>query len=278
MAEHEGQVARHYTTGDLTDRVLTALRRVGIDPAQASVADLKAGDEFHTGGLEASEHFFGHFEVKPTDRVLDVGSGIGGTSRLIADRFGAQVTGIDLTPEFVETAAALTQMVGLSDKVTFHEGSALAMPVPDGAFDLAVMMHVGMNIADKGALMTEVARCLRPGGTFAVFDVMAGDNPGPIDFPVPWSAGPETSFLHTPDAYAEAARAAGLTLKLQEDRSAFAAAFFDRLFGAIDKMGPPVFGIHLMMGDTAPEKFENYAAALNTNRLRPVEMIFEKQL
>ena len=150
------------------------------------------------------------------------------------------------------------------------------MPVPDGAFDLAVMMHVGMNIADKPSLMAEVARCLKPGGTFAVFDVMAGTNPEPLDFPVPWSTLAETSFLHSPEAYDAAATAAGLSLRLQEDRSEFAEAFFEKVFAATAESGPPALGIHLMMGDTAPVKFQNYVAALKSKRLRPVEMIWEK--
>ncbi len=276
MPHHETQVAQHYTTGALTERVLQALRESGVDPAKATAEDLKAGDEFHTGGIAASEHFFGHFEVRATDRVLDVGSGIGGTTRLIADRFGAAVTGVDLTPEFVETARELTEMVGLGHRAEFHVGSALDMPVPDSAFDLAVMMHVGMNIADKPALMAEVARSLKPGGTFAVFDVMQGANRDDPDFPLPWSTVAETSFLHPPEDYAAAAEGAGLALRAEHDRTDFAMAFFEKVFAKLAEDGAPALGIHLMMGDTAPLKFQNYVAGLKSERLRPVEMIFEK--
>lgn len=276
MSTIETAVAEHYTTGELTDRVMNALAAMGIDPDKATVADLKAGDEFHTGGLAASEHFFGHLTIGPSDHVLDVGSGIGGTSRYVADRFGATATGVDLTPEFVETARALTEMVGLSDKVSFHVGSALDMPVPDASFDLAVMMHVGMNIADKGAVMAEVTRALKSGGTFAVFDVMKGENDAPLDFPLPWSTLPETSFLATPEAYEAAASAAGLTLAATHDRTEFAEKFFEEAFAQIAKNGPQPLGIHLMMGDTAPVKFQNYVANLTSRRLRPIEMIFKK--
>lgn len=276
MSETERAVAQHYTTGELLDRVDAALRAVGVDPGQMSAADLKAGDEFHTGGIEASEHFFGHLTVTPDMHLLDVGCGIGGTSRLIADRFGARVTGVDLTPEFVETAQALTTRVGLGDLASFHVGSALDMPVESDAFDMAVMMHVGMNIADKSALMQEVARCLKPGATFAVFDVMKGPNDTLLDFPVPWSTLPDASFLATPQAYETAANAASLTKTLQDDRSDFAAAFFEKAFAAIEEKGPSPLGIHLMMGDTAPLKFRNYVANLTDQRLAPVEMVFQK--
>ncbi|MEL6170112.1 MAG: methyltransferase domain-containing protein [Pseudomonadota bacterium] len=276
MSDIETAVAEHYTTGELTARVISALKELGIDADAATPDDLKAGDEFHTGGVEATEHFFGHLTVTSSTRVLDVGSGIGGTSRFVSDRFGANVTGVDLTPEFVETAAALTEMVGLSDKVRFLVGSALAMPVPDATFDLAILMHVGMNIEDKAALFSEVARVLAPGGIFAVFDVMKGTTDEDLVFPLPWSSRPETSFLAPPAVYADAADSVALRMVLEEDRSEFALDFFARVFAKTQAEGPAPLGIHLMMGQTAGEKLGNYVTNLKAGRLRPVEMIFEK--
>lgn len=276
MSRIEDAVARHYTTGALTDRVRDALRASGIDPDAATAADLKAGDEFHTGGVAATDHLFGQLSPTHATRVLDVGCGIGGTSRYIADRYGASVTGIDLTPEFIETARALSDLVGLSDKVQFQTGSALGIPVPDAGFDLAVMLHVGMNIEDKAGLFAEVSRALAKGGTFALFDVMGGEVAEPLDFPLPWSTLPETSFVHAPDVYREAAAAAGLELVAETDRTDFALAFFEEVFARIAKSGPAPLGIHLMMGETAPEKFKNYVTNLKAGRIRPTEMIFEK--
>ena len=90
MSETEEAVACHYTTG--------------VDPKTAHTRDLKAGDEFHTGGVAATDRLFAQLSVTEGTRVLDVGLGIGGTSRYVADRYGASVTGVDLTPEFVATA------------------------------------------------------------------------------------------------------------------------------------------------------------------------------
>lgn len=277
MSDTEGAVARHYTTGELSDRVLSALKALGIDPDKATAADLKAGDEFHTGGVQATDHFFSHLEVTSGMRVLDVGAGIGGTSRYIADRYGAHVTGVDLTPEFVETATELSARVGLGDKITFHHASALDMPVPDTEFDLAVLMHVGMNIADKKALFAEVSRTLKPGGTFAVFDVMKGEADEPLTFPVPWADRSKISFLALPDDYVAVGKAAGLHKTLEHDRSDFAKRFFEEAFAHVAAHGPSPLGIHLMMGETAGEKFANYVENLKTKRLRPVEIIFRKE-
>lgn len=276
MSQIEDAVAKHYTTGALTDRVRDALKTSGVDPDAATVADLKAGDEFHTGGVLATDHLFDQLSLTHATRVLDVGCGIGGTSRYIVDRYDSTVTGVDLTPEFVETAKALSEIVGHSDKVEFHVGSALDMPVPDAGFDLAVMLHVGMNIEDKAGLFAEVARALATGGSFALFDVMAGEADEPLAFPLPWSSVAETSFVDVPELYKDAAAEAGLELEAETDRTEFAIKFFEEVFAKIAETGPAPLGIHLMMGETAPEKFQNYVANLHAGRIRPTEMIFKK--
>ncbi|WP_299078447.1 methyltransferase domain-containing protein [uncultured Ruegeria sp.] len=276
MSQIEDAVAQHYTTGALTERVRDALQASGVDPDAATVADLKAGDEFHTGGVAATDHLFAQLAPTHATRVLDIGCGIGGTSRYVVDHYDSKVTGVDLTPEFVETAIALSDLVGLSQKMSFQVGSALDLPVPDAGFDLAVMLHVGMNIDDKAGLFSEVARALATGGTFALFDVMGGSIDEPLAFPLPWSTLPETSFVDSPDVYKNAAAAAGMELVAENDRTEFAIAFFQEVFERVAESGPAPLGIHLMMGETAPEKFQNYVANLEAGRIRPTEMIFKK--
>jgi ubiquinone/menaquinone biosynthesis C-methylase UbiE len=68
------------------------------------------------------------------------------------------VTGIDLTGEYVETGNTLCKWIGLDDRISLHQGSALAMPFTESSFDGAYMLHVGMNIEDKEKLAAEVAR------------------------------------------------------------------------------------------------------------------------
>lgn len=272
----ETDVAAHYTTGSLTERVRDALRALGKDPDQATADDLKAVDEFHTGGVAATDLLVENLTVTSDTRVLDIGSGIGGPARYFAHRFGCHATGIDLTEEFVETARDLSEMVGLAGQTDYHLGSALDLPFQDASFDLALLLHVGMNIADKARLMAEAARVLAPGGTFAVFDVMRADDPSDIVFPLPWSTVAETSFVAPPSAYIAAATTAGLTLEQQTDRTQFAKDFFTEVFAKIAAEGPSPLGIHLMMGETAGQKIQNYVANLDAGRISPVELIFRK--
>ena len=274
MTDIEDRVSAHYTTQDLLGRIRAALSTAGADPDAPTPADLKPVDEFHTGGLEATEGLLAQLEIGAGTRVLDIGCGLGGTARLIADRYGAPVTGIDLTPAYVEVARQLTALVGL--EAEFHEGSALALPVADASADLATMFHVGMNIADKRGLMTEAARTLAPGGTFALFDVMRTGE-GDLSFPFPWAEEAAFSFVDPPEIYRDAAKAAGLTLKAERNRRDFALDFFARVFAAIEANGPPPVGIHLLMRETAGQKIQNYVACAKAGLIAPVEMIFAKE-
>lgn len=276
MSDTETRVAEHYTTGALLLRVCEALKKLGVDPDAPTPEDLKPVDEFHTGGVQATDDLLGQLSIAPTDRVLDIGSGIGGTARHVAMRTGAHVTGVDLTPEFVETARELSALVGLADLTDFHTGSALALPVKNACIDHALLIHVGMNIEDKASLMTEARRALKPGGTFAIFDVMrAEDETSELIFPLPWSERPETSFVAPLAVYEAAAEDAGFTVTARRLRAGFALKFFEDVFARVAEHGPSPLGIHLMMRETAGEKLKNYVDNVKAGRIAPTELILK---
>lgn len=266
----------HYAPENLIAIIKEALAEAGADPDAPSLEALKPVDEFHTGGIEATEALLDPLGITAEMRVLDLGSGIGGTARYIASRFHAHVTGVDLTYGFVETAKTLSEMTGLSTRTTFHEGTILDLPLDANRYDLATMMHVGMNIADKAALFAEVARVLAPGGRFALFDIMKGDGADDVAFPVPWSPTPEASFVDYPYVYRNAAKSAGLTLIHERDRSDYARDYFQRVIAAIDADGVPPVGLHLLMGSEAQTRYGNAVAAAKTYATAPWEMVFQK--
>ena len=164
-------IAAHYTSGELWDRLRTALIDDGVDPVHPTVDALAPYDQFHGRGLEATEEMAGRLEVGAGDQLLDVGSGLGGPARYLAQHFGCHVTGIDLTEEFCVLARYLTRLVKLHDRVTIHHGSALAMPFEAGSFDGVYTMNVSMNIADKAELYREIHRVLRPDGWLALSEI-----------------------------------------------------------------------------------------------------------
>ncbi|MDJ0867928.1 MAG: methyltransferase domain-containing protein [Myxococcota bacterium] len=273
-------IAQHYAAGPeaatvLGERILRAARGAAADPERLQQSDLAAVDEFHIGGLAATVHFTGQLALAADARWLDVGCGIGGTARYVAATHGCQVTGIDLTPAYCEVASLLADRVGLRDRVAFQAGSALEMPFADASFDGAFTLHVGMNIPDKLALYREVARVLRPGAVFGLYDVLAGDRIDALAFPVPWSSTPETSFLASIDEMRSTLEDAGLTVETATDRRAFALDFFEQL-RAKASGGPPPLGLHLLMGETFPQKVANMVENIRAGRCGPWELICRK--
>lgn len=211
-------VTDHYSAEDLTGTIVSALTRAGLDTDHLGPSELFAVDQLHAGGPDATRHALDRLDVGPGTRLLDVGSGIGGTSRMAA-MSGAEVTGIDLSSDFVETATKLTDLVGLGDRAHFVQTPGESLPLDDGSYDAAIMVHVGMNIPDKQAVFAEVHRVLVPGGRFAVYEQMrTGD--GDLPYPLPWAEDERSSFVESAEDYTRQLEAAGFTVEEVEDRTA----------------------------------------------------------
>ena len=266
-------IVSHYKNVDLYQRITDALQSAGENLDAITAEDLVEVDEFHIGGIQATNDLLDQLDIGPETRVLDIGSGLGGPARHISSRYGAKLTGIDLTPEFVETATRLTDLCKLD--INFHVGSALDIPLEDGGFDLATLIHVGMNLPDKATLFTETARVLRPEGVFAVYDVMSIAKNHP-NFPVPWASAKAGSFLEPPEKYRSAAEAAGFALLAERARVEFALDFFKKLKADTEKNGPSQVGLHLVMGPDTPTKIKNMIDAIKDGWIAPVEMLFKK--
>ena len=272
----DDDVSAHYTSGELLAAIRDGVARLGKTPATVTVDDLAPVDEFHVGGRQASEHILGQLGLTQGQHVLDVGCGLGGSARFAAIRYGCQVTGLDLTEEFVTTGQVLCDWVGLADRVALRQGSAVAMPFEAEAFDAAYMLHVGMNIADKDRLCEEVHRVLRPGASFGIYDLMRKGE-GDLAYPVPWAQTPEISVVRAPQDYRRALVKVGFTVTNEHNRGEFSREFFENLKARIAKAdGPAPLGLHILMGETAPQKVANMTRNIGRGTLVPVELVARK--
>lgn len=269
----ETQVAAHYDKTGLLDAISAGLTSLGIDPRKPSIEDLAPIDEFHTAGRFATLKAFEIMPLKEGSHVLDAGCGLGGTSRCLAKEHGCTVQGLDLTPAYIEVAKDLTERVGLGDRCEFQVGSVLDMPFSDQSFDGAVTFHVAMNIEDRSSFYRECRRVMKPGAQLCLFDVMKGPESGMI-YPVPWAETGATSFLKSADETERLIAQAGFQLAERSNLRDFAINFFRDVFAKAATMnGPPPLGLHLLTGANAPEKFQNYAKALDAHQIEPVIMV-----
>ena len=275
MTMHEQinqSVQAHYARAGLGDLILAALERAGKDLDRLTPDDLAPIDAFHIRGRAATLELARAAQVDSTKRVLDVGSGVGGTSRCLAREFGCHVSGIDLTDEYCRVAAMLSDRVGLAGLVDYRQGDATSLPFPDASFDIVWTEHVAMNIPDKPKLYQEMYRVLKPGGTLAIHDILAGPS-GPVLFPVPWARTPESSFLATPDELRGLLEKAGFDIADWSDKTDAARAWFIALAEKIRNQGVAPLGFHVLLGSDFPAMAQNQRRNLEEGRIALAQIV-----
>jgi ubiquinone/menaquinone biosynthesis C-methylase UbiE len=266
-------IVTHYGgSADLVARLKDALIATGKDIKQLRTTDLATVDEFHIRGRQATLELAERMRLTQGCRVLDIGSGLGGPARTLAEVYGCRVTGIDLMPSFCEAAAAISDWLGMSDKVQFVHCDATRPPLDPASFDAAMTIHVAMNIPAKDALYAGARRCIKPGGTFAVYDVLQGEG-GPVLFPVPWARDPSISHLATPEDMRRLLTGAGFEIQEEIDSTAASHAWFQDMAARMAKSGPPPLTFQSFLGADFPLMARNQVQNLAERRIRTVTYI-----
>ncbi|TCR90753.1 class I SAM-dependent methyltransferase [Rhizobium sp. BK376] len=270
MTDIADGVRDHYLANGLTERLKTALSVLGPEDQRLTPEQLASLDQFHTLGLAATAGLAKLAGISADMSVLDVGSGIGGPARFLAATYGCRVTGIDLSKPFVDAARYLTERTGSSGQVTFETGSALELPFEAGRFDVVLLQHVAMNIADRAGLYSEIRRVLKLGGRFATFDVVS--KKGEPHYPVPWARTPDISFLMTANTTREAIEQAGFHMLAFQDDSEAAKAWFTALRAS---GAPPSPNLGVVMGPDFAQLSFNLGRNLLEDRLGILTAVFE---
>jgi SAM-dependent methyltransferase len=271
----ENAIADHWATGDVYARIVAALEQTSKSLDALTVQDLAPVDHFHARGFPATVELGDRLPIQAHHHVLDIGCGLGGPARYFAQRFHCTVSGIDITKPFVEAGNKLTHLLGMDNRVTIEYGNGHHLPYADRVFDGAYTQHVTMNVADRDQFFAEAYRVLKPGAFFALTEHGLGPT-GQPHYPLPWSEDGRDAYLVSPAETRALLAAAGFEDIVVEDTGAKYLAAYQQALDMAAQGALPPFGIHILMGETAPQKTRNAARNIEEGRTHPVQVVCRK--
>jgi SAM-dependent methyltransferase len=262
----------YYSPNDLYNKIIEGLNTHGKDLSKVTLDDLQPVDEFHIRGDAATKELIKLSGFTPDMHILDVGCGIGGSTRRLSKEIGCYVTGIDLSEEYIDTAERLTQLLNMQERVKFHATSALDLPFDDNSFDGVWSLQMGMNVEDKLSWIQEAFRVLKPGGRAILYEVCGNKN-APIYFPVPWAQDSSMSFLVKPESFRETIKAAGFDITVWNDKTDLAQKAFANVQKPVGEPNLPVLGVYLLVGNDIQTKAYNLHRNLDEERVSLIEAV-----
>jgi len=161
---------RHPITAEL---ILAKLKASRGHLDNLAPEELFPHDQDHYGGIDANDALAHRAGIGEGSRMADFCAGLGGPARYYAHCYGADVTGIELTPARIKGAEELTRRVGLQDAVRVVRGNVMQVPLPDACVDVVGSQEALLHVPDKERTLAEAFRILKPGGRIAFTDWVA---------------------------------------------------------------------------------------------------------
>jgi SAM-dependent methyltransferase len=266
----------YYSPNNLFNKIIEGLNKLGKDLVNVTPDDLQPVDEFHIRGDVATRELIELAEFTPDMHILDVGCGIGGSTRRLSLETGCRVTGIDLSESYIDTAERLTRLLDMQDQVTFHACSALELPFEDNSFDGVWSLQMNMNVEDKLSWLKETYRVIKPGGRAVLYEVCGNKNT-PLHFPVPWAQDSSMSFLVPPTLFRDVIMSAGFDIEIWNDKTDLAQKAFANAKEPVGEANLPILGVYLLVGEDIQTKAYNLHRNLDEERVSLIETVAVKK-
>lgn len=260
----------YYSPNDLYNKIIKGLDNLGKDLSSLELDDLQPVDEFHIRGDIATKELIKLANFSPDMHIIDVGCGVGGSTRRLSHETGCNVTGIDLSDEYIDAAERLTKLLNMEERVKFHATSALELPYEDNTFDGAWSIQMNMNVEDKLGWLKEMHRVIKPGSRAILYEVCGNKNT-PVYFPVPWAQDSSMSFLVPQEPFRDLITAAGFDIEVWNEKTDLAQQAFSQMTEPKGEPNLPELGVHMLVGDDILTKAYNLHRNLDDERVSLIE-------
>ena len=271
----KSDIENFWTRGDLFSRVHQAMSDAGLINKKLNIEDLFPIDQYHARGIAATVDLGKRMPIKKNQHILDIGCGLGGPARYYANEYECIITGIDITPSFIEIGNEFNKITSMSNKVELKIGNGEILDFENETFDGAYSQHVTMNISNREKFFTEAFRVLKKDGFFAFTEHGLGQEGDPI-FPLPWADSSEMSFLLPPQKTISILKDTGFSdIKIIETADKYISGY-EKLIKLKTENKNPVLGIHVIGGDSMNERSTNSMKSIKENRTLPFEIVCKK--
>jgi len=268
-------IENFWTRGDLYSRINQAMSDSGLNNKKLEIEDLFPIDQYHARGIGATKDLGKRMPITKNQKILDVGCGLGGPARYYAKEFKCHITGVDITPSFIEIGNNFNRLTSMSTMVDLYVGNGEKLEFEDEVFDGAYSQHVTMNISDRMKFFSEIYRVLKKGSFFAFTEHGLGPEGDPI-FPLPWADNQEMSFLLPLENTNAILKEIGFQkIKIIETGDKYIAGY-EKLIQKQPKSEKPTLGIHVIGGSSMHERSINSMRSIKENRTLPFEIVCEK--
>ena len=274
--DNKKDVEAFWTRGDIHSRIHLAMTKANLIDQKLEIKELFPIDQYHARGIAATVDLAKRMPIKKNQSILDIGCGLGGPARYYAKEFECIITGIDITPSFIEIGNEFNKITSMSNKVKLKIGDGEILDFKNEIFDGAYSQHVTMNISDRKKFFSEAFRVLKKGSFFAFTEHGLGAEGNPI-FPLPWADTEEMSYLLPPEQTILLLKEIGFSNIEIIDTGDKYILGYEKLTKSSSEKKKPILGIHVIGGESMQERSMNSMKSIKENRTLPFEIVCRKE-
>ena len=272
---NRSDVENFWTRGDIHSRVRKAMSEAGLNDKKLEIEDLFPIDQYHARGIAATVDLGKRMSISENQSIIDIGCGLGGPARYFAKQFKCFVTGIDITPSFIEIGNKFNKLTSMSKQVSLQIGNGETLDFDDETFDGGYSQHVTMNIKNRKDFFLEAYRVLKKGTFFAFSEHGLGPEGNPI-FPLPWADTEDMSFLFSPESTIALLEEVGFyDIQIIETSQKYILSY-EKMINSKSIKEKPILGIHVIGGSTMKQRSRNSMQCIKEKRTLPFEIVCKK--